>query len=558
VGVAHDRSLFAKFSSIIITFSRTEDAGKTIGMTDLPPLWPSVFALAALAVPVTYGLAATFVSPRRPFRGAGLAAAAGLAFALVAAAAPLWPGAARGAGALVLGPRLDGVTGVLLALVALLGGVLVRFSAAYLDGDGGRSRYARWLMATLAAVSTLLVADHLLVIALAWTATGLSLHRLLTFYADRPRALVAAHKKFLLSRAADLCNFAAIGLIGLEVGSLRLGDVNARAAEGPLPASLEAAAALLAVGASIKCAQLPFQGWLIDVMEAPTPVSALLHAGVVNVGGVVLIRLAPLLARAELASTLLVVIGTATAVLAALVMATRASIKVALAWSTCAQMGLMLVECGLGAYDLALLHLIGHSLYKAHAFLSSGSAVDRWRAQALAARGVPPGVAHWAAAAVALVGAGAVAAALGAGPGERPAAWALAAVLGLGLAAPAAWAARQGPRRLAVVGLGAAAAAALYAGWHEAFGRALWPAGAPPAPLRSAFVAASFGALFAVQAALRLWPEGRLARVLYPRLFAGLYLDEIFTRITFRVWPPTLPPRRAPAPRLRVTKTIEV
>lgn len=114
-------------------------------------------------------------------------------------------------------------------------------------------------------------------------------------------------------------------------------------------------------------------------MEAPTPVSALLHAGVVNMGGFVLLRVAELIGLVPSAQWLLVIVGSLTAVLAGMVMLTRISIKVRLAWSTCAQMGFMLMEIGLGLYELALLHLVAHSLYKAYAFLSSGEAVERAR-----------------------------------------------------------------------------------------------------------------------------------------------------------------------------------
>ncbi len=136
---------------------------------------------------------------------------------------------------------------------------------------------------------------------------------------------------------------------------------------------------LLAFAAILKTAQLPLHGWLIQVMEAPTPVSALLHAGVVNMGGFVLLRVAELIGLVPSAQWLLVIVGSLTAVLAGMVMLTRISIKVRLAWSTCAQMGFMLMEIGLGLYELALLHLVAHSLYKAYAFLSSGEAVERAR-----------------------------------------------------------------------------------------------------------------------------------------------------------------------------------
>ncbi|MCU0682092.1 MAG: NADH-quinone oxidoreductase subunit L [Polyangiaceae bacterium] len=533
-------------------------------MTDLSSAWPPLAALAALAVPLTYGLAAASVSAARPFALARTAAGAALGFALVAAAGvtlapPAQPRAS--AGVLALVPRPDGLTSTMLVLVCFLGVVLLCFSRGYLDGDPGRARYVRGLTATLAAVTTLVTSDHLLVIALAWMGTSLALHPLLTFYSDRPRARLAAHKKFLVSRAADLCVCTAIALVGLQAGSFALDDVAAwAAAPGPLPPAAEVAAALFAVGASLKCAQLPFHGWLIQVMEAPTPVSALLHAGVVNLGGFLLLRLAPLMSKAAPAQTLLVVVGGATAVLAALVMATRVSIKVALAWSTCAQMGFLLVQCGLGAYRLALVHLVAHSLYKAHAFLSSGSAVDRWRALALAPLGAPPSFGRQAAtAAVAVAGAVALAATSGSSPRDRPETWALALVLGLALALPAARAARGGPARLTAVALGLAATAALSSAWHVLAAHAVpeTAQGEPPT-LRAAFVVVSFATLFAAQAALQSRPDGRLARALYPQLFAGFYLDEFFTRLTFRLWPPRLPPAATPRPMSRAPEALEV
>ena len=147
-----------------------------------------------------------------------------------------------------------------------------------------------------------------------------------------------------------------------------------------------AAAVLIAGAVLLKSAQLPLHGWLIQVMEAPTPVSALLHAGVVNLGGYILIRLAPLIGASIAAQTLLVVVGSLTAAIAGIVMLTRITIKVRLAWSTCSQMGFMVMECGLGLYDLALLHLVAHALYKAHAFLTAGEAVQEGLARHLILR----------------------------------------------------------------------------------------------------------------------------------------------------------------------------
>lgn len=524
-------------------------------MNDLSTAWTALGGLAALAIPLTYGLAAAAASSRLAppalYRRAGLATAVALGLSLFVAAGSLL---------LARSPRVDGVRGLMLGLVCFIAFIILRFSRAYLQGDSGQARYVRWLMATLAAVTVLVSTHHLLVLALAWTATSLALHQLLTFYSDRAQALIAAHKKFLVSRLADLCVYGALGLIGLRVGSLDIEAVHAWVEAAPsLPATLQVAAVLLVLGVSLKCAQLPFHGWLIQVMEAPTPVSALLHAGVVNIGGFLMIRLAPLMVKAELAQTLLVVIGCTTAVVAALVMTTRVSVKVMLAWSTCAQMGFMLVQCGLGAYELALLHLVAHSLYKAHAFLSSGSTVDIWRAQVLAPQREPVGLGSWFGAAVlSLLGVTAVAALFGANPSREPALPALAFILGLALTPLLVRGARAGTRGLAVTALGGMGAAALYFCWHAVSGWLLeLPAPSEVPPLRLGIVLTGFGLLFVLQAFMSARPEGRLARWLHPRLFAGLYLDEIFTRLTFRLWPARLPPRAAHRPTPHVVETLE-
>jgi NAD(P)H-quinone oxidoreductase subunit 5 len=531
-------------------------------------LGPLFLRVLAAAIPATFGLSALRLlraGSRPPAgRGASLRTAmsstsAALVLALlVAAGGVLLP---QSDSSLV---RIDVVTSVMLTLVCSIAAVIVRYSRTYLAGEPGQDRYARALLATLAAVTVVVIANDLLVIVLAWMATSLALHQLLAFYDDRPQALVVAHKKFLLSRLADACLLAAVGLVGLGAGSLHLDVVYAWArSEGPLSPSLQLAAGLLVAGVSLKSAQLPFHGWLIQVMEAPTPVSALLHAGVVNIGGFVMIRLAPLMAEAPIAQTLLVVVGTITAVVAALVMTTRVSIKVSLAWSTCAQMGLMLAQCGLGAWHLALLHLVAHSLYKAHAFLSAGTTVDVWRIRALAPHRGPLTLGRVLVASVLVIGV--VAAAYGVArhiersdsPDGTLAP--LAVLFGLSLL-PLVARDLGGGSSAARAGAGAVmrsvAVTALYFAWHGVFGHFVArPQGAMPE--RWLIVLAGFVVLFAVQLVLELRPQGRLACVLQPRLFAGLYLDEIFTRMTFRLWPPRLRPRLSPRAALRVGATLE-
>ena len=281
--------------------------------------------------------------------------------------------------------RVDNVTVSVLGLICLVGAVVVRYSSVYLRGDLHEGRYARRMLATLAAVSLVVVANNVLLLVAAWAVASVALHGLLTFFGDRPAAIAVAHKKFLLARCADACMLGATVAFDRTFSTLQIDLIVERALAMPsLPTGARIGIFLVALAAMLKCAQLPFHGWLIQVMEAPTPVSALLHAGVVNLGGLVLLRFAPIVDRAVETRAVLVVIGVVTAVVASLVMTTRVSVKVAFAWSTCAQMGFMLMQCGLGIWEMALLHLLAHSVYKAHAFLSAGNTVRQTQRRHLA------------------------------------------------------------------------------------------------------------------------------------------------------------------------------
>ncbi len=461
------------------------------------------------------------------------------------------PGLTRGptllslgeAGALSLGLRSDALANLMLVLVAFIGWVIVGYSQPYLGGQRGQLRYIRSLMLTLAAVTLLVLTNNLLVLVLAWVGTSLALHSLLTFFDQRQQALIAAHKKFLASRVADVCILSAIVIVASQLGTLEIDQAIAAArALADDSVALKVAAVLFALAACLKCAQLPVHGWLIQVMEAPTPVSALLHAGIVNLGGFLLIRLGTLVADVPVAQALLVVVGGITAVVAAATMMTRISIKVSLAWSTCAQMGFMLMQCGLGLYDLALLHIVAHSLYKAHAFLSAGTAVEQNRLRQMTASLPPLGGFAWLA--CALVGVGIVAAAAivwGISPADEPALWAVTAILALALAPLLAGPMLHTGGLWSLVGIAGAFAVALaYFGLHLVFRH--WVGEATPANMGLvAWVIVCFVLLFIVQGSVRTRPQGVLACKLYPWLFAGLYLDEIFTRLTFRVWPARVP-----------------
>ena len=447
--------------------------------------------------------------------------------------------------------RIDNVTVAVLMLVSLVGVVVVRYSVAYLRGDPHERRYVRRLLATLAAVSVVVVANHLVLLVVAWTTASVALHGLLTFFGDRPVAVAVAHKKFLLARCADACMLGATVAFGLTFSTLRIDAIVGGAVAAPsLPWGARVGIMLVALAAVLKCAQLPFHGWLIQVMEAPTPVSALLHAGVVNLGGVVLLRFAPVVDRAIETRTLLVVVGVVTAVVASLVMATRVSVKVALAWSTCAQMGFMLMQCGLGVWEIALLHLLAHSVYKAHAFLAAGDTVRRTQRAQLAGAGEMPNVRS------VLIGvAVAVSTTFAVGglwtlvPRTAPlsaAAWVLLGVVALALVPLTTPFRQHGHSSLMARALMVPVA---YVALHELTGRLVPHARTTPTVLL-VFSAVGFAVLFVVQAAFVVAPGGRLTRQLRPWIYAGLFLDEAFTRLAFRVSPPPAPrPRPALLPQ---------
>jgi NAD(P)H-quinone oxidoreductase subunit 5 len=279
--------------------------------------------------------------------------------------------------ALSLGLYTDGIALWMALMVAFIGWAILRFAENYLRGDPGRERFLPWFLTTITCVLILAFTNNLLVLAGAWVGVSLALHHLLTLYPDRPQARIAAVQKFIVSRTGDVLVIGGVLLLYHHYGTFRLPEmVTMQAATPSDSTALTAAGILLALAAVLKCAQIPFHGWLLRVMEAPTPVSALLHAGVINLGGFLWLRLFPVFDGFTAGHMILLVVGGTTAVIAIVTMMTHYSVKHALAWSTCAQMGFMLFEIGMGAYTLALLHLLAHSVYKAHSFLAAGRTVS--------------------------------------------------------------------------------------------------------------------------------------------------------------------------------------
>lgn len=342
----------------------------------LPLLAPLALAAAALVAFLNPGM-----RPRLAVRVAESAALAALAvtIASIALLLRMGPGTSPvvGAGPISFASQLDAISVAMMALVSFVGWVVLRYSRTYLDGETNQGQFTGWMCLTLASVLVLVLAGTLAQLVAAWIATSLFLHQLLVFYPDRIAAQRAARKKFLTARLGDIALLVAAVLLAAAYGTGHIATILSAARAGQGGSLAATAAGFLAVAAILKSAQFPLHGWLTEVMETPTPVSALLHAGVVNAGGFLLIRFADVMLLAPGVLATLVLIGGFTALFGGLVMLTQPAVKTSLAWSTVAQMGFMVFQCGLALFPLALLHIVAHSLYKAHSFLSSSGGVER-------------------------------------------------------------------------------------------------------------------------------------------------------------------------------------
>lgn len=502
------------------------------------------FAAPALALA---GALLGFLTPHRPSRTRLIAiealALSALAVAL-GSAAPLI-GSGPGTATLIessgigLSARVDIVSAAMLMLVAFIGWVVVRYSATYLDGEARHGSFLGWLSFTLAMVMLLVIAGSLPQLVLAWVAIGLGIHRLLLFYPERIAARRAAAKKIVTKRLADAALVAAAILLAIAYDATDIATLlaAARTGEGGTPAVI--AAGLLAVAALLKSAQFPLHGWLTEVMEAPTPVSALLHAGVINAGGFLLIRFADVMLLAPGILAVLVMIGGFTALFGGLVMLTQPAVKTSLAWSTVAQMGFMIMQCGLALFPIALLHILAHSLYKAHSFLASGGAVERIAA---ARRPGPVAIPDAKAVGRAFVAALAVYAVMAVAfdsAASSVQATALGAILIFGVAYLLAQGlADQAPRALTRRMAAYSLAASLgYFTLHALATRltsGTLPAAPVPGPLEWTLIilgVLSFGVVAIAQAMFPLWAYHPAAAGLRVHLANGLYANALFDRM---------------------------
>ena len=435
--------------------------------------------------------------------------------------------------------RLDAVSVTLALLVSFVGWIVVRYSATYLDGEPRHGAFTGWLCVTLASVLLLVLSGDLVELVVAWVATSMGLHRLLLFYPDRVAAQRAARKKFVTARAADAALIGAAILLAVAYQTTGIAAIVTAARAGDGGGFAVAAAGLLAIAALLKSAQFPLHGWLTEVMEAPTPVSALLHAGVINAGGFILIRFADVMLLAPGVLAVLVMVGGFTALFGGLVMLTQPAVKTSLAWSTVAQMGFMIMQCGLALFPLALLHIVAHSLYKAHSFLASGGAVERI---ALARRPGPVAIPDVKAVGRAFLVALGIYGAIGAAFGfhhQSPQGAALGAILIFGIAYLFAQgfadaAPRALTRRVAVYAVVASVGYFTLHGIALALTAATLPPTPLPGPLEWALIVLavlSFALVAVAQAMFPLWAYHPAAAGLRVHLSNGLYANAMFDRL---------------------------
>ncbi|CAN5573291.1 hypothetical protein BH11ARM1_BH11ARM1_01080 [soil metagenome] len=274
---------------------------------------------------------------------------------------------------LLLGPFLfNRITVTVALMVAAVGSVVLRFSLKYMAFDPAQDRFCLWVFITVLSGTSLILSDHLLMLFLSWSVMSLSLHKLLAHYRDNPVAQNAAWKKFRFSRIGDCALLAAIVLIYQSTDSWSLSQFLSNLRDLP-SISLIGVAWFIAIAAMTKSAQFPFHRWLPETLDAPTPVSAIMHAGAINGGGVLLLKFASAITQVSSACLALSIVGCLTMTVGMRGLWSEPTRKGKLAWSTVAQMGFMTAECGIAAFAAAFLHIVAHGLYKAECFLRSGT-----------------------------------------------------------------------------------------------------------------------------------------------------------------------------------------
>lgn len=269
----------------------------------------------------------------------------------------------------------DPLSSLFLLLITGVGALIHLYSVGYMEHDPRRSRFFAYLNLFVAAMLMLVLAENYVGLFLGWEGVGLASYLLIGFWQHKPSAAAAAKKAFVINRVGDMGLGLAIFLMFVTFGTTSFSGVSALAG-GASETTLTWIGVLLLVGACGKSAQVPLQAWLLDAMEGPTPVSALIHAATMVTAGVYLVvRSNFIFELAPNAQTAVVIVATVTLLWGAIIGCAKDDIKKALAGSTMSQIGYMMLGAGLGVagYAFAIFHLLTHGFFKANMFLGAGS-----------------------------------------------------------------------------------------------------------------------------------------------------------------------------------------
>ncbi len=274
-----------------------------------------------------------------------------------------------------VGLSIDGLSALMLVVVTGVSFLVQIYSQGYMHGDGGYWRYFTYMSLFTTAMIGLVMMSSLVMVYVFWEMVGVSSYLLIGFWFDRPAAAAAAKKAFLVTRFGDIGFLLAILLIYTKADTFDIATIHQLAIGGALGSTTLTFFALgIFAGAAGKSAQVPFQVWLPDAMEGPTPVSALVHSATMVAAGVYLVaRMFPVFDQSPDAMHVVGAIGGITAISAAMVGLVMTDIKRVLAYSTISQLGYMMLALGSGGYVAAIFHLITHAFFKSLLFLGSGS-----------------------------------------------------------------------------------------------------------------------------------------------------------------------------------------
>jgi len=269
---------------------------------------------------------------------------------------------------------VDGLTVVMWTAVTFFSGIVHSYSRRYMAGSEVIDQFFGRVFAFTLVVMILVAADNLLLFGAAWLTMGLVMASLIGIVEGWPQAQAAAAlaRRYFLASSALLA--VGLGTLWLHTGATTISGVASSLGSSSTVVLLAASALVLA--AMVQSALIPFHTWLLSSMTAPTPASALMHAGFVNAGGILLVRFAPVVTVEESVMLVIVLAGTASALGGKLLKTVQTDVKRQLGCSTIGQMGFMLMQAGLGFFAAAITHLILHGFYKAYQFLASGEQVE--------------------------------------------------------------------------------------------------------------------------------------------------------------------------------------